>query len=101
MGAYYVTSLQQKRRARWEEIFGDDRLPVIHPQPRLQALEPGRPDELAYDLDVPALHPMQRERLARHLASTNGLPHDEARALVEGSFIAIPAGGCELVEEGE
>lgn len=101
MSAFFITALGQRRRARWERIFGDDRLPVVFPEPRLQALEPGRPEVLAYDLDARALHPMQRERLASHLAATHGLRHDDARALVENGSIPVSAHGCQLVEEKE
>lgn len=101
MGVHYITAVDQRRRADWRRIFGDDRLPVKTPRPRWQALEPGRHETLAYDLDVQALHPMQRKRLASKLATVNGLRLDEAERMVETHPIPILARGCELVEVGE
>lgn len=97
MSGYYVTAIDQRRRAQWEWLFGTDELPVLTPVPRFQALDPGRSDTLAYDLDTRALHPMQRQRLASAIASANRMPSREAQRLVETGLIPIEARGCRLV----
>lgn len=99
-GVHYITAVEQRRRAYWENLFGSDELPVKTPRPRWQFMEPGRHETLAYDLDTEALHPMQRERLAQHLAMANGMRLDDARAVVETSTIPVRARGCQLVERG-
>lgn len=99
-GVHYITAVEQRRRAYWENLFGTDELPVKTPDPRWQHVDPGRHETLAYDLDTTALHPMQRERLAQHLAMTNGMRVEDARAMVETSTIPVKAHGCRLVERG-
>lgn len=95
---HYIATVDQRRRQLWENLFGDDKLPVVAPEPRWQAVEPGRPETLAYDLDTKALHWMQRERLASHIANLQGLRLEDARALVETSPIPIRAAGVQLID---
>jgi hypothetical protein len=89
----------QRRRETWESLFGRDTLPVKGP-PRLQCLDPGRGPTLAYDLDVQALHPQARARLASAIALQSGEDYSRVLAGLEtGDPVAVRAGGCWLVEE--
>lgn len=77
--SYYVTTSSPTRRARWQRLFGVDRLPVVHPRPRWQV---GRGEFretgfLAYDLDTARLHWMAQRRAADCL----GLDVGELRGL--------------------
>ena len=92
MNVRYITAVQQRRRARWERIFGTDELPV-KPQPR-----PHGRGGLAYDLDVDRLHWMARERLVHHISKRRRIDLDEARILVEEEGVTIPAAGCEVID---
>ncbi len=65
-GKYFITTTSQSREALWERLFGADRLPVVHDHPRWQQM-PGRGSLLAYDLDLRALHPAARRRLAAYV----------------------------------
>lgn len=78
--SYYVTTADPQRRARWQRLFGVERLPVLHPRPRWQV---GRgefreQEFLAYDLDCSRLHWMALSRAAGRLgldaADLRGLP---------------------------
>ncbi len=68
---HFITTTSQARAARWDRIFGADTLPVLHAQPRHQQMQ-GRGVILAYDLDMRALHPFARRRLAAHVARRTG-----------------------------
>lgn len=98
MGVHYITAVEQRRRSYWRKLFGTDELPVKSARPRFQFLEAGRHETLAYDLDTEALHPVQRARLARHMASTSGMRLQDAQAFVETHPIPIEARGTELLE---
>lgn len=96
--AYEIMTGDQRRRRTWETIFGRDTLPVKGPA-RLQYLNPGRGPSLAYDLDVQALHPQARARLASAIVERTGEDYGRVLAGLEtGDLVPVRAGGCWLVE---
>lgn len=98
MGGPMVRPKQQRRRAYWRRLAGTDELPVKYPRPRWQAIRPGWPDTLAYDLDPSRLHPAQRERLAWGLTQIAGGGEKEWRARLDaGEGIPIRASQLDLL----
>jgi len=75
--SYYVTTSDPTRRARWQRLFGVDRLPVLHPRPRWRVGrgELREVEYLAYDLDATRLHWMAQRRAAQLIGDElHGLP---------------------------
>jgi hypothetical protein len=96
---FELTTDDERRRETWERLTGRETLPVKGP-PRLQFLDPGRGPTLAYDLDVQALHPQARARLASAIAFHSGEDYGRVLAGLEtGDLVSVRAGGCWLVEE--
>lgn len=92
---HLITTTNSRRRQLWQQLFGQDTLPVLHPRPRWQWL-PGRQTEaLAYDLDLQALPDGALARLAAYVAQRSGWPYDYAKAAVQGGW-AILATNCYL-----
>jgi hypothetical protein len=70
----------------WLEVFGGDTIPVVGPFP-------GRHTSPSYRVDVSALTPMQRERLARWMGRRLGEDPEEVDAGLdhEENWPPIPA----------
>lgn len=102
---YYVVPTEQWRRAKWERIFGDWRLPVLSPRPRWQE-HPGRGAILAFDLDLRALPRGALYRLAAYTASRYSIAYEETLASLSGvatypiSAIAVQVIEEEMVDSG-
>lgn len=84
-GRFYVTTSDPRRRSTWQRVFGSDRLPVLAPRARFQALPGGSGETPAYDLDLRALLPAQRTRFAGYVARRYGIDYVTALAEVTGS----------------
>lgn len=97
----FIITASQARAARWERLFGVSHLPVLHAQPRWQQV-PGRGTMLAYDLDLSALHPACRRRLAAHVYRRMGRSYASVAAELETAISwPIDADGCEAMPVAE
>lgn len=91
--SYFIRPTDQQRAALWHDMLQRYDLPIIDGRARV-----GRRGQLVYDVDVRALDATGRARLAGLVAQQNGIGYYEARALVEGEGVAVPAVGCELIQ---
>lgn len=92
-GRFYVTTSEPARRRTWQRIFGSERLPVLHPSPRVVEVHAGSVP--AYDLALAALSDAQRMRLAAHVARRPGWDYFTARLEIE-TAVAWP-----LIDNGD
>lgn len=95
----YVTTTDEKRRARWVRIFGTDRLPVKSIYPRLQVI-PLVGEVAAYDLDAKRVNRFAVSQLAHNRSAMRGIDYVEAYNQIMRDGWPIPAAGC-AVEAGE
>lgn len=93
---FAITTTDPARRRHWQRLFGRDTLPVRARRPRWVEI-PGLGRQLAYDLDLGALHPGQVYRLAAHVARRLGWPYETAVAEVERGW-PIRAAGCTVID---
>lgn len=84
----------QARRAAWQDLLNRDTLPVEDPRPYL-----GQGGRLVYDVATGALSDQERARLAGFIARQSGGGYLAALEQVNTAGVAVPAVGCELVEE--
>jgi len=91
----YVTTNDNRRKQRWQHIFGTDRLPVRYHAPRLQETRSGA--RMAYDLDVARLHDMQVRRLAAYLAHASGVRYADVLVELRATGWPITANEVEVV----
>lgn len=68
---FYISTVNAARSSQWEHLFGTAVLPALSDRPRFQELA-GNGTKLAYDLDLGALNPWARLRLAAHVARRTG-----------------------------
>lgn len=94
----YVTTSNDRRRARWEAIFGADRLPVRQAHPRPRETRDGA--QMAYDLDVARLHDMQLRRLAAAIARETRRSYDDVLFDVRQGWPVV-ADGLTVIVGGE
>lgn len=80
-----ITTSDAQRARLWLHIFGSDTLPVLAPRARFQE-HPGHPHGLlAYDLDLRALRPAQRQRFAGYIHRRYNIDYTLALAEVDGA----------------
>ncbi len=97
---FYITTSDPQRAARWERLFGTDRLPVLSAASRWDVVD-GR-ERPCYDLDLSQLHPAQRQRLACYVARRTGRPYAEVRVEIDTAVSwPVRAAGCVVVEVDE
>lgn len=97
MEQLYVKTLSPTRAARWDRIFGADRLPVMAAQPRQQETRGGG-SVMAYDLDLAQIDLKARNRLAALLSYRLAISYQEA-LLEINSRISWPLAGDDLYIE--
>ena len=90
---YRIRPTDQARRETWQELLNRDTLPVEDPRPFV-----GQGGKLVYHVATQALSDMERARLAGFIARQNGGGYLDALDQV-ASGVAVPALGCELIEE--
>lgn len=100
---FYITTRNGRQRALWLRLFGSEALPVTAAQPHEVYTPDGRA-RLVYDLDVVAIGPNGRRRLAAYIAARRwGVAPAQAgveQALRDVAFgWTIDATDCELVSE--
>lgn len=101
--SYFITTSDARRAARraarWQRLFGTNRLPVLSAASRWDVVD-GR-DQLCYDLDLARLHWGQRDRMASYVARCLRRPYDTVRAEIEAAISwPVSAAGC-VVETDE
>lgn len=96
MSNHWITTTDPARAAKWEHIFGTDRLPVLCAATRWDIID-GQ-ERPCYDLAMGRLSTWQRERLAAYAARHTGRPYATVRAEIEAAISwPVTAVGCELV----
>ncbi len=95
MSYWFAVAMSQRRRARWERVFGTDRLPILDARPRRAEFRDG--PALVYDVALGRLHEGQLNRLAAYLARRNGMGYEEARLSVLRCGLMIHARGVMVV----
>lgn len=89
--------LDSARGAEWEAILGTREIPVQSPVPVLCTLPGCAIPQMGYALDLAALSPDQKERLAASIAEKYRVHISDAWAKMLISGIAIDArGGCSV-----
>ncbi len=96
MVKFFVTTHEPGRRRLWLRLFETAVLPVISASPETRRFSGGGTDDV-YVLDASRLLPIQRYRLAGHVArKCRDINYPEALHLVNEGW-PITAEGCELV----
>jgi hypothetical protein len=98
MSAFWITTSDRQRAAKWERIFGSDRLPVLSTATRWDTVD-GH-ERPCYDLALGALSTGQRDRLAAYAARRLARPYDTVRREIEAAISwPVSAAGCVVVIE--
>jgi len=100
---FHITTRNGRQRALWLRLFGSEALPVTAAQPHEVYTPDGRA-RLVYDLDVVAIGPNGRRRLAAYIAARRwGVAPAQAgveQALRDVAFgWTVDATDCQLVTE--
>ncbi len=91
---YYVTPVDEKRRQRWEMVYGRSHLPIKYRQAH-QACTQRWGNVPVYYLDVTAVPDAVLDRLATFEARRLGISYAEARLNVRQEWL-IRAEGCQV-----
>lgn len=95
---FQITTRNGRQRALWLRLFGSDALPVTAAAPHEVYTPDGRA-RLVYDLDVVAIGPHGRRRLAAYIAARRwGVTFEAALRDVAFGW-TIDAADCQLVTE--
>jgi len=93
--SYFVTPLDDNRRAKWLEALNRDSLPVADPRPRMGN------GGLVFDIEIGQLSQLDVARLAGVLSQQNASPYWDALHLVREEGVSLPAIGLALVMQDE
>lgn len=100
MSEIWITTTDPVRAAKWEHIFGSNRLPVLSAATRWDVVD-GQ-ERPCYDLAMGRLSTWQRDRLAGYAHRRTGRPYEAVRREIEAAISwPVTAAGCELVVVGE
>lgn len=91
----FVVAASQQRRALWERLLGDERLPVVDVRPRWVEFRDG--PAWGFDLAVGRLHDGQVNRLAAYLARLNRMSYEEARSVLLCQGLTVRAADVVVV----
>lgn len=93
MSNCHISVTDPARRAAFEKIFGSAVVPVKSPATSMAEVE-GLGQQPVYQLDLEAIGPDARARLAEHLAAKFGAGPDLVEKILAEQGLAILAEGC-------
>lgn len=94
----FITTTDTRRLARWQHLFGLDRLPVLSRWTRFDVVDGF--ETPCYALELGQLTQLQRDRLACYAARRTGRPYADVRAEINAAVSwPVKASGCYVVED--
>ena len=99
---HFITTSDEKRRARWLHLFGRDTLPVLHDEPRWEE-QGGAFPVLVYDLALSQLTEAQIARFAGYLSRKYRTEYSDKLAELNGrvSYPVKASYDIQVVEPAE
>lgn len=94
----FITTTDTRRLARWQHLFGLDRLPVLSRWTRFDFVDGF--EAPCYDLALGELTQLQRDRLACYASRRTGRLYADVRAEINAAVSwPVKAAGCTVVED--